>query len=97
MAKQMALRGLIRSLWRAYLRWAKCDCVDLSAAFAYYTLQSIFPILLISLSIASWFLGRQEALESQIIAYARGVLPPSAVVIVQNKLMLLDRQAVGAG
>ena len=53
MAKQMALRRLVRSLWRAYLRWAKCDCVDLSAAFAYYTLQSIFPILLISLSIAS--------------------------------------------
>ena len=97
MAKQMALRRLVRSLWRAYLRWAKCDCVDLSAAFAYYTLQSIFPILLISLSIASWFLGRQEALESQIIAYASGVLPPSAVVIVQNTLMQLVRQGFGAG
>ncbi len=34
MAKQMALRRLVRSLWRAYVRWAKCDCVDLSAAFA---------------------------------------------------------------
>jgi membrane protein len=69
----------------------------LSAAFAYYTLQSIFPILLISLSIASWFLGRQEVLERQIIAYASGVLPPSAVVIVQNTLMQLVRQGFGAG
>ena len=60
--------------------------MDLSAAFAYYTLQSIFPILLISLSIASWFLGRQEDLERQIIAYASGVLPPSAVLIVQKTL-----------
>jgi membrane protein len=71
--------------------------VDLSAAFAYYTLQSIFPILLISLSIASWFLGRQDALESKIIAYASGILPPSAVVIVQNTLMQLVRQGFGAG
>ena len=97
MVRQRSLRRLIRSLWRACLRWAKCDCVDLSAAFAYYTLQSIFPILLISLSIASWFLGRQEALESKIIAYASGVLPPSAVVIVQNTLMQLVRQGFGAG
>lgn len=97
MAKHRPLRRLIRSLWYACLRWAKCDCVDLSAAFAYYTLQSIFPILLISLSIASWFLGRQEVLERQIIAYASGVLPPSAVVIVQNTLMQLVRQGFGAG
>ncbi|NKB74802.1 MAG: YihY/virulence factor BrkB family protein [Synechococcus sp. s2_metabat2_7] len=97
MAKHRPLRRLIRSLWCACLRWAKCDCVDLSAAFAYYTLQSIFPILLISLSIASWFLGRQEVLERQIIAYASGVLPPSAVVIVQNTLMQLVRQGFGAG
>ena len=97
MAKHRPLRRMIRSLWFASLRWAKCDCVDLSAAFAYYTLQSIFPILLISLSIASWFLGRQEVLERQIIAYASGVLPPSAVVIVQNTLMQLVRQGFGAG
>ncbi|WP_186544404.1 YihY/virulence factor BrkB family protein [Synechococcus sp. ROS8604] len=97
MAKHRPLRRLIRTLWFACLRWAKCDCVDLSAAFAYYTLQSIFPILLISLSIASWFLGRQEVLERQIIAYASGVLPPSAVVIVQNTLMQLVRQGFGAG
>ena len=97
MAKQIRLRRFVRSLWCACLRWAKCDCVDLSAAFAYYTLQSIFPILLISLSIASWFLGRQDALETKIIAYASSVLPPSAVVIVQNTLMQLVRQGFGAG
>ncbi len=49
------------------------------------------------MSIASWFLGRQDALESKIVAYASGVLPPSAVVIVQNTLMQLVRQGFGAG
>ncbi len=97
MAKKLALRRLVRSLWCAYLRWSRCDCVDLSAAFAYYTLQSIFPILLISLSVASWFLGRQDDLERQIIAFASGVLPPSAVLIVQKTLIQLVQQRFGAG
>ena len=61
------VKWLLRSLWRAYERWSRCDCVDLSAAFAYYTLQSFFPILLISLSVASWFLGKQQGLNDQII------------------------------
>ena len=33
-----------RLLWRAYRLWDREDCVDLSAAFAYHTLQSLFPI-----------------------------------------------------
>lgn len=97
MAHSQALKRFVKTLWFACLRWTRCDCVDLSAAFAYYTLQSIFPILLIALSVASWFLGRQEDLVNQIISYASGVLPPSAVVIVQKTLMQLVRQGFGAG
>ena len=50
---QRSTTWIIKSLWGACERWSKSDCIDLSAAFAYYTLQSFFPILLISLSIAS--------------------------------------------
>ncbi len=85
------------SLWRAYERWANCDCVDLSAAFAYYTLQSFFPILLISLSVASWFLGRQNGLDQQIINYAAQILPPSVVGLVDTTLVKLVNQGFGAG
>ena len=97
MAKRLLLRRTVRSLWLAYQRWAKTDCVDLSAAFAYYTLQSIFPILLISLSLASFLLGRQDNVDQQIIAYASGVLPPAAVAIVKQTLIQLVRQGFGAG
>ena len=97
MAKRLLGRHLIRSLWRAYLRWATTDCVDLSAAFAYYTLQSIFPILLISLSMASWLLGRQQNLDDQILLYASGVLPPPAIAIVRQTLEQLIQQGFGAG
>ncbi len=90
-------RWFFRSLWRAYERWSKCDCVDLSAAFAYYTLQSFFPILLISLSVASWFLGKQQGLDQQIIALAAQVLPPSVVGLVDSTLVKLVNQGFGAG
>ncbi len=85
------------SLWQAYERWTRCDCVDLSAAFAYYTLQSFFPILLISLSVASWFLGRQNGLDEQIINFTAQVLPPSVVGLVESTLAKLVNQGFGAG
>tara|TARA_Y100001968_G_C19319118_1_gene698269 strand:- start:219 stop:1070 length:852 start_codon:yes stop_codon:yes gene_type:complete len=71
--------------------------VDLSAAFAYYTLQSFFPILLISLSVASWLLGKQPGLDQQIINYAAQALPPSVVGLVETTLVKLVNQGFGAG
>ena len=97
MAEMLSIRQICRSLWRAYLRWVSSDCVDLSAAFAYYTLQSIFPILLISLSVASWLLGRQQNLDEQILAYASGVLPSPAIEIIRQTLQQLVSQGFGAG
>nr|WP_320665132.1 YihY/virulence factor BrkB family protein [Prochlorococcus sp. MIT 1223] len=90
-------KWLVSSLWGAYERWNRCDCVDLSAAFAYYTLQSFFPILLISLSVASWFLGKQQGLNEQIIVLAAQVLPPSVVGLVDTTLVKLVNQGFGAG
>ncbi len=88
---------LLRSLWHASERWNRCDCIDLSAAFAYYTLQSFFPILIISLSVASWFLGKQQGLDEQIIVLAAQVLPPSVVGLVDTTLTKLVNQGFGAG
>ena len=88
---------ILKSLWGACERWSKSDCIDLSAAFAYYTLQSFFPILLISLSTASWFLGKQEGLDQQIIAIAAQILPPSVVELVETTLFKLIDQGFGAG
>ncbi len=88
---------MLKSLWGACERWTKSDCIDLSAAFAYYALQSFFPLLLISLSIASWFLGKQEGLDQKIIEIAAQVLPPSVVELVETTLFKLIDQGFGAG
>ena len=94
---QHSSRWILKSLWGACERWSKSDCIDLSAAFAYYTLQSFFPILLISLSIASWFLGQQEGLDQQIISVAAQILPPSVVELVETTLFQLIDKRFGAG
>ena len=94
---QRSSTWILKSVWGACERWNKSDCVDLSAAVAYYTLQSFFPILLISLSIASWFLGKQEGLDQQIIAIAAQLLPPSVVELVETTLFNLIDQGLGAG
>jgi membrane protein len=94
---QRSTTWIIKSLWGACERWSKSDCIDLSAAFAYYTLQSFFPILLISLSIASWFLGKQDGLDQQIISSAAQILPPSVVELVETTLFKLIDQGFGAG
>ena len=94
---QRSTTWVIKSLWGACERWSKSDCIDLSAAFAYYTLQSFFPILLISLSTASWFLGKQEGLYQQIISVASQILPPSVVELVETTLFKLIDQGFGAG
>ncbi len=94
---QRSSTWILKSLWGACERWSKSDCIDLSAAFAYYTLQSFFPILLISLSVASWFLGKQEGLDQQIISAAGQILPPSVVELVETTLFKLIDQGFGAG
>ncbi|HJN37067.1 MAG TPA: YihY/virulence factor BrkB family protein [Prochlorococcaceae cyanobacterium Fu_MAG_50] len=88
---------IIRRLWMSGDRWAQFDCVDLSAAFAYYTLQSIFPLLLLTLAIASWLLGRQQQILNEILQKATQVLPPSVGEMVDTTLASLVSQNFGAG
>jgi membrane protein len=93
----MSLRRFFRRLWWACRLWDRYDCVDLSAAFAYHTLQSFFPILLIILSLASWILGRDDGLTVQILDWTSQLLPESAQKVVQSTLVQLYRQRGGAG
>ena len=91
------LKRFMRRLWWSCRLWNHFDCVDLSAAFAYHTLQSFFPVLLIILALASWILGRDDGLTSQILDWTSQLLPESAQRVVQSTLVQLYRQRGGAG
>ena len=96
MHQSLRLRYFWLSFWRAYQRWNDAECVDLSAAFAYYTLQSIFPLLLIALSVAARLYGQAESLDN-VLASISVVLPPSALNLVDSTLRGLVAQGAGAG
>ena len=83
--------------WLAYRLWLKLDCVDLSAAFAYHSLQSLFPVLLIALSIAARLLGRDEGLVERLLVVVSDILPDSAIPIFSTTLSAFLRQGFGAG
>ena len=83
--------------WQAYRLWDREDCVDLSAAFAYHTLQSLFPIFLIALGVASRILGRVDGLTDNLLILAQQFLPPSVLPLVSTTLLKLYRQGTGAG
>jgi membrane protein len=72
------------------------ECVDLSAAFAYFTLQSIFPLLLIALSVFANFIGKADSLD-YLFSSLSPVLPPSALDLVETTLRGLVDQGFGAG
>lgn len=95
--QRRAARSRLRVLWHAYRLWDRHDCIDLSAAFAYHTLQSIFPILLIALAVAGRILGRIDGLSEQLIGLADQFLPGSVVPMVSSTLTKLVRQGIGAG
>ncbi|WP_239420346.1 YihY/virulence factor BrkB family protein [Synechococcus sp. KORDI-100] len=68
----------------------------MSAAFAYYTLQSIFPLLLIALAVAARVYGKASGVD-EVVAGISPLLPPSVVKLVETTLMGLVAQGVGAG
>lgn len=71
--------------------------MDLSAAFAYHSLQSIFPILLIALSLAAMLLGNDEGLVERLLILVSDVLPSTALPVFTATLSAFLRQGVGAG
>jgi membrane protein len=90
-------RRRFRPIWKAYALWLRADCVDLSAAFAYHTLQSFFPALLIALSVASRLLGRDVERFDRLLIYVAQVLPASALPGFEATLRRFTNQGFGAG
>ena len=94
---QRLVRRSWHTFWEAYSLWLRADCIDLSAAFAYHTLQSFFPALLIALAIASRVLGNDRELLLRLLELVARVLPPSGVEMFGVTLQRFTSQGYGAG
>jgi membrane protein len=95
--KTKSLSRKLLPFWDAYALWLRLDCVDLSAAFAYHTIQAFFPALLIALAFASRLLGNDEQLVAHLVDRAQLLLPVDASIVFEDTLARFTRQALGAG
>jgi membrane protein len=83
-------------LARTFQKWQRDDCLGMGAALSYYFLFSLFPILLIVVSILGLALGPETDWAEQILRLASSSLPPRAFVVIQQTLLKLHEQSVQA-
>ncbi len=82
---------------KTVMKWQQDNCAEMGAALAYYALFSLFPLLIIILSIFGSILGTNDDAYLQLIRIAQDSLPEEAYLIVRNTLLDLNRSSLGAG
>ena len=79
------------------LKWQKDQCLEMGAALSYYALFSLFPIALVIASVLGFLLGPETDAAQRILTFTQNSLPSEAFEIVEDTLLSLNRQSVGAG
>ena len=74
---------------RTFLKWQQDECLEMGAALAYYAVFSLFPMILVSLSIVGFLLGPDTGAYDQILIVARDTLPPDAYEVFKSTLLQL--------
>ncbi len=88
---------IVQLLTRTIVKWQQDDCIEMGAALSYYAIFSLFPILLVILSITGLILGPDTSAYVQILVFAKGALPIEAYRIVEGTLVNLNESSLGAG
>lgn len=94
---QLRRSKVAKLLIRTLVKWQKDECLEMGASLAYYALFSLFPILLVILSIFGLFLGPNADIYQQILTLAQGSLPAEAFSMVKDTLINLNQSSLGAG
>ena len=87
----------VQLIIRTVLKWQQDECSEMGAALAYYGILSLFPLLLVILSIVGFLLGADIDVYNQFLRWAKTSLPPSAYSIVENTLLHLNQSSITAG
>lgn len=81
---------------RTLLKWQQDDCLEMGAALAYYGLFSMFPMILVSLSIVGFLIGPSTGAYNAVLNFAQEALPPDAFPLVQATLTEFSTERTGA-
>jgi membrane protein len=79
------------------VKWQKDECLEMGAALAYYALLSLFPLLLVILSILGYVLGPETETFNLILTFFQQSLPPAAAHVVEDSLLQLNQRSIQAG
>ncbi|MEM9002358.1 MAG: YihY/virulence factor BrkB family protein [Cyanobacteria bacterium P01_F01_bin.86] len=82
---------------QTFMKWQRDDCLGMGAALSFYALFSLFPTVLVGLSVFGAFLGPASRASDQILSFAQSSLPPEAYFLVRDTVVHLNRNSLGAG
>jgi membrane protein len=88
---------VIQLFTRTFLKWQQDKCLEMGAALAYYALFSLFPLILVILSIFGVVIGPNTYAYDQILFLARSNLPSEAYSVVESTLIQLNQGSTTAG
>jgi membrane protein len=88
---------LVQLVLKTGLKWQQDNCSAMAAALAYYALFSLFPTLLVILSVLGSLFGSNIQAVQQIREIAQQYLPSQAYVLVNTTFESLSRTSTGAG
>ena len=84
-------------LIQTWLKWDRDNVPGMAAALSYYALFSLFPLLLVVLSIIGALVGPNTEVFGAIQAVLVRYLPPEVHGLIRDTLVSLNENSVGAG
>ncbi len=84
-------------LIKSGLKWDQDNCPGTAASLSYYALFSLFPMILVILSIVGSLLGPHTGAMQAVKEGIQRYLPPEVHDLVQSTLVSLNENSVGAG
>ena len=87
----------VQLLIKTGVKWDQDNCPGMAAALSYYALFSLFPLLLVILSIIGSLIGPNTEAFQQIQQVIDRYLPPEVHDLIKGTVIALNENSVGAG
>lgn len=87
----------VQLLIKAGLKWDRDNCPGMAASLSYYALFSLFPLLLVILSIIGFLTGPDTEAFKAIAEAVQRYLPPEVHDLIKGTVISLNENSVGAG
>ena len=87
----------VQLLVRTGMKWQQDNCSGMGVALSYYALFSLFPILLVILSVLGSLLGPDTIAVQQIQRIVQQFLPPEIHGLIDSTVRGLNQTSTGAG